>query len=218
MKSRVLLLVFAIFLILALVGCGVVPYLNQAPVASFTAIPTSGVVPLEVFFDASVSYDPDGNIVSYAWDFKDGNTGSGETINHTFSSTGNYNVKLTVTDNEGATDSTTKTITVTESEPEPSGDVVITLDNWDQEYYEYLEKWSMVHAYYTIENNSDEVVYDYKIYFTVNCIDDNIYYDSWYEGYTLSPGQSHSDYALIETFGKKADSVKINELAISVYH
>jgi len=108
--------------------------------------------------------------------------------------------------------------TVTEPEPEPSGDVVITLDNWDQEYYEFLEEWSMVHAYYTIENNSDEVVYDYKIYFEVNCIDGNIYYDSWYEEYTLSPGQSHSDHALIDTFDKKADSVKINELAINVYH
>jgi PKD repeat protein len=87
---------------------------NQSPIASFTASPTSGVVPLEVFFDASGSYDPDGNIVSYEWDFKDGNTGNGETINHTFSSTGNYNVRLTVTDDKGATDSTTKLITVDE--------------------------------------------------------------------------------------------------------
>ena len=92
---------------------------NQSPIASFTASPTSGVVPLEVFFDASGSYDPDGNIVSYEWDFKDGNTGSGETINHTFSSTGSYNVKLTVTDDKGATDSTAKTITVTEPPNQP---------------------------------------------------------------------------------------------------
>ena len=104
-----------------------------------------------------------------------------------------------------------------EPEPEPSGEVVITLDNWDQEYYEFLEEWSMVYAYYTIENNSDETVYDYKIYFTVNCVDDNIYYNSWYENYTLPLGQSHSDYALIDTFGKQADSVKINELEINVY-
>lgn len=419
MRNRVLLSVFAIFLILVLVGCGVVPPLNQSPNASFTTSPTSGVAPLEVSFDASGSYDPDGNILSYEWDFKDGNTGSGEIVNHTFSSIGNYDVRLTVTDDKGATDSTTKTITVMETpnqspiasftvtpasgvaplevsfnasnssdsdgsiisydwdfgdgsndsgittihtyensgdytvqltiidndgaidsttktitinnpepqlyatiinlidskgndtsngwpspspvltvgetvtitvnvdndvadpvfyefvgtgfpnvwqtenyvtvtidndvfnldtihlrvfvknsddqytspyyddmvqvyyqkeNPEPSRDVVITLDNWEQEYYEYLEKWSMVHAYYTIENNSNEVVYDYKIYFTVNCIDGNIYYDSWYENYTLSPGQSHSDYALIDTFDKQASSVKINELAINVYH
>jgi len=105
-----------------------------------------------------------------------------------------------------------------EPEPEPSGKVIVTLDNLYQEYYEFLKEWSMVRAYYTIKNNSNETVYDYKIYFTVKCMDNNIYYDSWYEEYTLSPGQSHSDYALIETFGKQADSVKINELIINVYH
>ncbi|GAI93826.1 unnamed protein product, partial [marine sediment metagenome] len=182
MKSRVLLSILVIFLILVLAGCGVVPPLNQSPIASFTANPNSGIVPLEVFFNASSSYDPDGTIVSYVWDFEDGNTGTGETINHTFSSTGSFNVELTVTDNEGAIDSTTKLI-ITVTESEPSGDVVITLDNWDQEYYESLGEWSSyVYAYYTISNNSTETVYDYKIYFTVNCIDDSVYYDSWYEG------------------------------------
>ncbi|MBU4509481.1 PKD domain-containing protein [bacterium] len=88
---------------------------NQSPTASFTANPTSGVAPLEVSFNASSSSDSDGSIISYQWDFKDGNTGNGETVNHTFSSTGSYNVKLTVTDNEGATDTTTKNITITET-------------------------------------------------------------------------------------------------------
>jgi|AntAceMinimDraft_9_1070365.scaffolds.fasta_scaffold40884_1 PKD repeat protein len=86
---------------------------NQSPTASFTANPTSGVAPLGVSFNASSSSDSDGSIISYAWDFKDGNTGNGQTINHTFSSTGSYSVKLTVTDDKGATDSVTKTITVT---------------------------------------------------------------------------------------------------------
>ncbi|MBA7584807.1 hypothetical protein ES708_26769 [subsurface metagenome] len=114
-KSRILLSILVTFLILALAGCGVVPPINQSPTASFTAIPTSRVVPLEVFFNASGSYDPDGDIISYAWDFKDGNTGSGEIVSHTFSSIGNYDVKLTVTDNKGATDSTTKTIIINEN-------------------------------------------------------------------------------------------------------
>ncbi|GAH37784.1 unnamed protein product, partial [marine sediment metagenome] len=66
--------------------------------------------PLEISFDASNSYDPDGDIISYAWDFKDGNTGSGEILNHTFSSIGSYKVELTVTDDKGAAASATKTI------------------------------------------------------------------------------------------------------------
>jgi PKD repeat protein len=96
---------------------------NQPPIASFTAIPTSGIAPLEVFFNASNSYDSDGTIISYAWDFKDGNTGNGQTINHTFSSTGSYNVMLTVIDNEGVADSVTKTITVTYYNAEADFDV-----------------------------------------------------------------------------------------------
>ena len=92
---------------------------NQSPTASFTADHTSGVVPLGVSFNASNSYDSDGSIVSYQWNFKDGHTGSGKTIYHSFDSIGSYDVLLTVTDNDGATDSTTKTINVTGQSPSP---------------------------------------------------------------------------------------------------
>ena len=85
---------------------------NQSPIASFTASLRIGVAPMEISFDASSSYDPDGNIVSYAWDFKDGSMGRGEKLNHTFNSMGSYKVELTVTDNKGATSSATKTIIV----------------------------------------------------------------------------------------------------------
>lgn len=111
----ILFLILAIFLSGCNGGEGTTPPIgsNQSPTASFTANPASGVAPLEVSFNASNSSDSDGSIVSYAWDFKDGNTGNGKTLNHTFNSTGSYNVELTVTDNEGATASATKTITVT---------------------------------------------------------------------------------------------------------
>ena len=116
-------LVLILFLILAifLVGCsgGGVPTTpitsNQSPIASFIATPMSGVAPLEVSFNASNSYDSDGTIINYAWNFKDGNTGNGKAINHTFSSIGSYNIELTVTDDNGAIDLIAKTITVTES-------------------------------------------------------------------------------------------------------
>jgi len=96
-KRKYFLLGLVLVLVMFLVGCGgggipTVP--NQSPTASFTANPISGVVPLQVSFNTSSSSDSDGNIISYAWDFKDGSTGSGETVNHTFSSIGSYNVKL----------------------------------------------------------------------------------------------------------------------------
>jgi len=119
MKRKNILLLSILILAIFFTGCngGGIPTTpttsNQSPTASFTATPTSGVAPLAVSFNASNSSDSDGTIISYTWDFKDGSTGSGQTINHTFSSAGSYNVGLTITDNEGATDSTTKAITVT---------------------------------------------------------------------------------------------------------
>lgn len=105
-----------------------------------------------------------------------------------------------------------------EPEPEPSGEIVVTLDNWDQEYYESLGFWSMVHAYYTITNNSDKTINDYEIYFKAICIDDSIYYDSWYKEFALSSGESHSDYALVYTFDKEANTLEITDLQIDIFH
>ncbi|MGM0592406.1 MAG: PQQ-binding-like beta-propeller repeat protein, partial [Halobacteriota archaeon] len=66
-----------------------------------------------VNFNASASID-DGSIDSYDWDFGDGNTATGETPSHTFDSAGTYTVELTVTDDEGATDTDKLTVTVKE--------------------------------------------------------------------------------------------------------
>jgi len=90
---------------------------NQAPVANFTANPETGNAPLAVFFNATNPYDPDGTIVSYSWDFGDFQSGSGQTINHIYSSgiAATYIAILTVTDNNGVTNSTSLPITTTSS-------------------------------------------------------------------------------------------------------
>ncbi len=87
---------------------------NEAPVAVATAIPTSGILPLEVSFTGSNSTD-DKAVVSYQWDFKDGTPVSTEANPvHTFTTANTYEVKLTVEDSEGLTHSTTITIIVNE--------------------------------------------------------------------------------------------------------
>ncbi|MEO1652891.1 MAG: PKD domain-containing protein, partial [Bacteroidota bacterium] len=91
---------------------------NQFPVASFVASPTAGTAPLNVNFDASASSDPDGNIVAYTWDFGDGNSASGVNAGNTYSLPGNYTVKLTVTDDQGASNESNQVITV---DPEIGG-------------------------------------------------------------------------------------------------
>ena len=64
-------------------------------------------------FDGSGSYDPDGEIVSYEWDFGDGTSSNEVIISHIYDEAGTYTITLTVTDNEGATDSETIEITIT---------------------------------------------------------------------------------------------------------
>ncbi len=80
---------------------------NQAPTASFTATANQ----LAVAVDGSASADPDGTISSYAWAFGDGGTATGATASHSYAAAGTYTVTLTVTDNGGATGSTTRSVT-----------------------------------------------------------------------------------------------------------
>src|SRR3989442_5090249 len=96
---------------------------NQPPVVSFTLTPTSPVAGQTVYFNATASYDPDGTITSYAWDFGDSQTGYGATTTHAFASPGTYQVTLTATDNGLAISSVSNNVTVSYfslSTPSPS--------------------------------------------------------------------------------------------------
>ncbi len=63
--------------------------------------PYSGDAGVSVQFDGTNSFDTDGTIVEYEWDFGDGTMGSGATPTHTYAADGDYTVTLCVTDNEG---------------------------------------------------------------------------------------------------------------------
>ncbi|MFB6178746.1 MAG: PKD domain-containing protein [Halorientalis sp.] len=85
---------------------------NTAPTATATANQTTATVNETISFDGSGSADSDGSIVSYQWDFGDGVTATGVAPTHQYSSTGNYTVTLTVTDDSGATATDTVAITI----------------------------------------------------------------------------------------------------------
>jgi PKD repeat protein len=86
------------------------PPVNQPPTASFTS--TMSPDGRTATFNAGASADSDGSIVSYAWDFGDTSTGTGVSASHTYTADGAYTVGLTVTDNSGASTSTTQLLPV----------------------------------------------------------------------------------------------------------
>jgi uncharacterized repeat protein (TIGR01451 family) len=91
---------------------------NQPPIAVATGTPTNGPAPLSVNFDGSGSSDPEGGLLSYAWDL-DGDGGFDDSIaaqpTYTYTQPGTYNVRLRVTDAQG--------------QPATSAPVTISADN-----------------------------------------------------------------------------------------
>jgi hypothetical protein len=76
---------------------------NESPIANASAgEPYYGFIDEEITFNASFSYDPDGNITDWLWNFSDGTNVSGEIVTHIFSEPGIYIVNLTVIDEVGA--------------------------------------------------------------------------------------------------------------------
>jgi PKD repeat protein len=90
-----------------------VPPPNEPPTANANG-PYAGTVGVAVQLSSAGSNDPDGNIVAYAWDFGDGNTSTAADPSHTYGSADTYTVSLTVTDNEGASDSATTAATISD--------------------------------------------------------------------------------------------------------
>jgi PKD repeat protein len=82
---------------------------NAAPVAAFNSSATG----LTVSVNGAGSTDSDGTIVTRTWSWGDGTPeGSGVSASHTYGATGTYSVTLTVTDDDGATNSVSRNVTV----------------------------------------------------------------------------------------------------------
>lgn len=131
---------------------------NQAPMASFTLSSESGLSPATIAFDASGSSDADGSISNYQWDFGDGTAGSGQKVEHTFNSDADadkeFLIRLTITDDDGATASSESIFTVLEntnpvakfsfSQPDLESRLIVidASESQDRESAELLYQWN----------------------------------------------------------------------------
>ncbi|MCG2825437.1 MAG: PKD domain-containing protein [Thermoplasmatales archaeon] len=119
---------------IAVIWCNVT---NLAPTANITAVPTECYTFEDVTLSASASYDPDGTVTEYFFDFGDG-TNSGwvttPTITHSYTNgTDLYNVTLMVIDDAGATNYNIATVTLTIHNRPPTanaGENLTTLMNY----------------------------------------------------------------------------------------
>ena len=108
---------------------------DQPPIAKFTFDPEKPRVGENIHFDSGDSDDPDGTIVSYEWDFGNAST-TGMQVTHTYNEAGNYTVNLTVTDNDGLTNSINQTVTIGPyiSSIDPSSGapgITMTIEGWN---------------------------------------------------------------------------------------
>ena len=99
---------------------------NNNPIADASARePYQGLINTTILFDGSLSYDPDGNITSWLWDFGDNTDANGVTLYHSFLDARTYTVSLTVTDDKGATDTDTTTCVIGESNRPPTKPTIL---------------------------------------------------------------------------------------------
>lgn len=86
--------------------------LNQPPLAIFTMDGRNYAIGEEVAFDAGSSSDPEGDDVTFEWDFGDGVTSTKQNTSHSYESKGQYRVTLVVTDSEGQAQQASETVIV----------------------------------------------------------------------------------------------------------
>ncbi len=105
-----------------------VTVINVPPNANFTFSPDNPSTHDLIQF-SDISLDPDGTIVSWHWDFGDGNTSTDQNSTHQYGDNGTYTVKLEVVDNDGATNFTEQNITIGNEAPNAVNDSASTAKN-----------------------------------------------------------------------------------------
>jgi PKD repeat protein len=131
------------------------------PQALFTASEVAHVIPFTSSFDATLSYDPNGDIASYVWTFGDGSTDSGPVVDHVYEQNGVFEVTLTVFDSEGQTAKTS--LSVRALNPPPTAEFSYTPRSTMED--ELIVSASEVITFDGTASFDDEEVVCYEWYF-----------------------------------------------------
>jgi chitodextrinase len=124
---------------------------GTAPTAKFAFNPKQGDVLTTYTFDASQSFDPDGRISKYEWNFGDGNKAEGAKVQKNFTKGGLYSVRLVVTDNKGLQSSDYKDVSVGDFDPEKATQEIRGVTN------EFFRRYSNLHGY-----SAEEIVINWS--------------------------------------------------------
>ncbi|RKX51605.1 MAG: hypothetical protein DRP50_08590 [Thermotoga sp.] len=137
--------------------------LNRKPVPKFNYSPIKPSTDALVQF-TDLSDDPDGTIISWQWNFGDGHTSSQRNPTHRYSDDGTYTVTLTVTDDDGATDSSTSYIYISNRppnadfgfyppDPDTSDSIQFTDKSSDDDGFVSLWNWEFGDGYSSNQRN-----------------------------------------------------------------
>jgi len=121
---------------------------NNIKPVSYPQSPGEGKVNVSVLLDASLSYDPDGNITTYQWDFGDNTTGTGEIISHVYYEVGDYTISLTVTDEDNAETTNITIISIVHTLPQ--GNIDETDSNKDENPTPSFELISLISSIFIV--------------------------------------------------------------------
>ena len=101
-------------------ACGNPPQANQHPTVQAARTPSGDVTTGTAIAFSATGTDPDGDPLTYAWEFGDGGTSSAQNPSHTYTAAGTYAAKVTVSDGKGGTGSATLSVVVTQANRNPS--------------------------------------------------------------------------------------------------
>lgn len=120
---------------------------NVPPTTNITVEPIINTVNSTIWFNSTV-YEPDGYIINWTWDFKDGNYSYQQNTTHVYQKSGFYNVKLIVTDDDNATGSANKIIYIYDA---------LVNNSWEEDDQPH-HKWN------TVQEGIDDVENDEMIF------------------------------------------------------